>query len=278
MTQVSTAIRIAASRLETTSDTPRLDAELLMAHALGIDRSTLLLGAMHDPVPDGFDALVTRRAAHEPLAYITGHQAFWDLDLKVTPDVLIPRADSETLIETAIALRDDMPPHRIADLGTGSGALLLAAISIWPDANGLGIDSSLAALAVAQHNGQANGLGDRVQFAAIDWTKPGWSDALQGPFDLILANPPYVETGANLAPNVRDYEPHAALFAGNDGLDDYRILIPQMPMLLAAGGIAIFEIGASQAVAVSALARAAGLSVDICQDLAGNDRAAILSV
>jgi release factor glutamine methyltransferase len=277
LNRVSTAIRIAATRLEGISETPRLDAELLMAHALGVERSALLLDAMGSKAQQNFDELVDRRAAFEPLAYITGRQGFWDLDLIVTPDVLIPRADSETLIEAAIAVRGDNPPCRIADLGTGSGALLLAALSVWPQSTGLGIDASDAALAVARQNAGRCGMHERAHFTFVDWTSDDWVQAMHGPYDLILANPPYVETTALLAPNVRNYEPHSALFAGADGLDDYRILIPQMSALLARGGVAIFEIGATQADAVSAIATGAGLNVQIRQDLAGHDRAVILT-
>jgi len=277
VTEVSTAIRIAAARLKGNSETPRLDAELLMAHALGIERSTMLLGAMQDEVPEHFNRLVERRAAFEPMAYITGRQAFWDLELVVTPNVLIPRADSETLIEAAIAFCNDNPPMRIADLGTGSGALLLAALSVWPQSSGLGIDASAAAIAIASRNAIICGRQKRAHFKVIDWTQDDWVQSMDGPFNLILANPPYVETTASLAPNVRNYEPHSALFAGTDGLDDYRLLIPKMRDLLAPHGIAILEIGATQAHAVRIIAAQSGLSTQIRKDLAGHDRAAILS-
>uniref|UniRef100_UPI003593EF5F N5-glutamine methyltransferase family protein n=1 Tax=Blastomonas sp. TaxID=1909299 RepID=UPI003593EF5F len=143
---VAYALRSATQALADISDTPRLDSELLMADALGVSRSALLLGRMHDPVPSGFAPRLARRAAHEPLAYITGRQEFWGLDLVVSPAVLIPRADSETLIEAAMDVCAKCPPARILDLGTGSGALLLAALTIWPDAHGTGSDASEAAL------------------------------------------------------------------------------------------------------------------------------------
>jgi release factor glutamine methyltransferase len=187
--------------------------------------------------------------------------------------VLIPRADSETLIEAAIeAFAGRAAPARILDLGTGSGALLLAALSAFPDALGVGVDASAAALAIASHNAQAVGFGARAAFQNLSWRDAGWADAL-GQFDLILCNPPYVEDGAPLDATVALYEPHSALFAGTEGLDDYRILLPQIPALLSAAGAAIFEIGYTQGDAVSDLARKSGLSTEMRRDLGGNPRA-----
>lgn len=292
---VGEAMRAAAARLAVTSDTARLDAEWLMAHALGVSRSDMLLRAMRDPVPASFIAMVDRRAAHEPVAYITGTAEFYGLELAVTTATLIPRSDSETLINAAQAAFQDRPgPQRILDLGTGSGALLLAAMTIWQAADGLGLDQSDAALLVAIRNAQtrANTLmgfvagapeelpkprADRglVRFIQRDWHTPGWLDDL-GTFDLVLCNPPYVETEAVLDAAVRNHEPPTALFAGPEGLDDYRVLIPQLGALMAPGGVAVFEIGASQADAVSAIAAAAGFSADLRLDLAGRPRALIL--
>ncbi|WP_430388721.1 peptide chain release factor N(5)-glutamine methyltransferase [Blastomonas fulva] len=273
---IAEALREATQTLARVSDTPRLDAELLMAHTFGISRSTLLLNRMRDDVPAAFAALIARRSAHEPVAYITGRQDFWTLTLKVTPAVLIPRADSETLIEAAIGALTERPPARILDLGTGSGALLLAAMSEWPKAQGVGVDASADALAIAQSNATALGFADRTQMLPGDWRHPGWQQPLPGPFDLIVCNPPYVETTAALAPQVMEHEPHSALFAGEDGLDDYRILIPALPALLAPQGIAILEIGAAQRASVTPLAEASGFGLDCRQDLAGHDRALIL--
>jgi release factor glutamine methyltransferase len=266
---VSEAIRTAAERLAATSDTARLDAEVLMAHALGATRSALLLGHMRDPAPAAFAALVERRAAHEPVAYIVGTQDFHGLALRVTPAVLIPRGDSEALVEAALVAR----PHarRVLDCGTGSGALLLAVLAELPAARGIGIDRSPAALAVAAANAHALGLAPRSAFLQRDWTAPGWTAGLGG-CDLVLANPPYIETTAELAPSVRDHEPAGALFAGSEGLDDYRRLIPALAGLLAPGGVALLEIGAAQAEAVSALGAAAAFVPRVHCDLAGRDR------
>ncbi|MBB3859690.1 release factor glutamine methyltransferase [Novosphingobium hassiacum] len=267
---VAQALRDATARLAATSDTARLDAEVLMAHALGCTRSDLLLRHMTGEVPPGFAALVERRLGHEPVAYITGSQEFYGLDLTVSPAVLIPRGDSETLIDAAREAFADATPQRVLDLGTGSGALLLAAATLWPQAEAIGIERSPDALAVATANGRRHA--PHAQFIAGDWTLPNWSAAL-GRFDLVLANPPYVEDAADLAPSVRAHEPAQALFAGPDGLDDYRALIPQIPGLLSVCGIAMIEIGWTQTEAVIALAQAAGLTAKLHHDLGGRPRA-----
>ncbi|EJU10718.1 N5-glutamine S-adenosyl-L-methionine-dependent methyltransferase [Sphingomonas sp. LH128] len=271
---VADAIRDAALRLAQTSDTARLDAEVLMAHALGVTRSQLLLGRMRDPAPEGFAALVERRAAHEPVAYITGTAEFYGLELAVTPATLIPRGDTETLIEAAREALAARPPARILDLGTGTGALLLAALSVWPEAQGVAIDISADTLAVAQTNADRHAPAARLLVA--DWTKPGWSVDL-GRFDLILTNPPYVEDSAELDTSVRAFEPAGALFSGPEGLDDYRVLVPQLPGLMAPGGVAMVEIGWRQAEAVAAIGAAAGLSSRVHRDLGGRDRVVAFS-
>lgn len=272
---VAEAIRAAALRLAATSDTARLDAEVLMAHLLGASRSDLLLRRMTDPCPPGYAALVERRVEHEPVAYITGTQDFYGLPFVVSPAVLIPRGDSEVLVEAALALRPE--PRRILDCGTGSGALLLAVLAQLPAATGIGIDRSAEALAVASANAASLGLTGRTEMRLADWAVPGWADGF-GQFDLILANPPYVEDAAQLDPSVRDHEPAGALFAGPDGLDAYRALIPQLPGLLAPGGTALVEIGASQAQAVGAIAARSGLDAKVHPDLAGRDRALELKI
>lgn len=267
MADSAALLRTAAAALP--GDTPRLDAELLLAHALGVARLELL--ARPRPVPDAalarFEALLERRRAHEPVAYILGAREFWSLDILVTPDVLIPRPDSETLIEVARDALVDRPPARILDLGTGSGALLLAALSLWPAATGLGIDASPAALSVATANAGRLGLAARARFAEADWGRD-----LAPPFDLILANPPYVAEGADLPADVFDHEPHTALFAGADGLDAFRCLLPDIARLLGPTGIAVVECGDGQAEAVVALARPLGLDGTVHADLSGRPR------
>lgn len=269
---VREALASAAARLGDVGDTPRLDGELLMAHALGLEREAMLLGALEVPAPAAFEPLLARRMACEPVAYITGRRDFWTLRLSVTPAVLIPRPDSETLIEAAIEAFGGRAPRRILDLGTGSGALLLAALDRWPDATGLGVDLSPAAIALAGENGVRLGMGDRAQF------RPGdWGAGLGERFDLILCNPPYVEAGAALPPDVRLYEPPLALFAGPDGLAAYRILARQLPGLLEPGGVAALEIGAGQAAAVSGLFAAESLTATPRHDLAGRIRCLVIT-
>ncbi len=269
-------LRAASAELSAASPTPRLDAELLMAHALGMSRPDMLLRIDDMTAPPGFADLVARRAAQEPIAYITGTQDFWDLTLDVTPDVLIPRPDSETLIEAAQALLSAVPPRRIADLGTGSGALLLAALRIFSQAQGVGIDASAAAIGVARGNADRHGLSRRARFALADWRVAGWAAALEGPCDLILCNPPYVESGAAMPQSVAAYEPATALFAGPDGLDDYACLLPQLTALLAQGGTALFEIGAEQWSPLRDLAEQNGFDAALRRDLADKPRAIVL--
>lgn len=270
---VAEALREATQRLAATSDTARLDAELLMAHALGVSRSDLLLRHMRDEAPITFPALVERRTAHEPIAHILGHQEFFGLSFIVTPDVLIPRGDSETIVRAALEAATGA--CRALDMGTGSGALLLAVLHEMTQAHGIGLDASPGALAVARRNVKRLGMERRADMRLADWTKPGWADDL-GRFDLVICNPPYVEDDAPLDPDVRDYEPASALFAGPEGLDDYRIIIPQLPQLLTKNGVAVLEIGASQASAVAEIARDHGFAASAHKDLGGRDRALVL--
>jgi release factor glutamine methyltransferase len=272
------ALRAATEKLSNTSATPRLDAELLMAHALQLERGQMLLRRHELEVPSEFTALIERRAVGEPIAYIRGVQEFWDLAFSVTPDVLIPRGDSETLIEAAQRhFENRPPPPNILDLGTGSGALLLTALSLFPQALGTAVDASAAALAVAKRNAQRLGFVDRCSFHHASWRDVGWAVDL-GQYDVILCNPPYVETDAPLDRSVRDFEPALALFSGTDGIEDYAILIPQIPALLSPGGIAIFELGKGQCEAVSKIAQNSGLNATANKDLAGIERALVLCV
>lgn len=261
-------LRRATDRLNLVSATPRLDAEILLSHALGISREALLLGS--HVVPDGFQSLIARRLAYEPIAYIIGTRDFWTVTLKVAPGVLIPRPDSETLIEAAVAYFGKIGPRRVLDLGTGSGALLLAALDHWPAATGVGTDTSDAALSIARANVEAIAPG-RAETRIGGWEGTGDT------FDLILCNPPYVATGEALPRVVVDWEPACALFAGEDGLDNYRVLAAVLRPQLVPAGIACIEIGHEQLEAVTALFEVQGFKVDCRADLAGRDRCLVVS-
>lgn len=259
-------------------ENPRLEARLLLAHALGTTTDALLRDT-RAPVPAEaaarFGTLLRRRMAHEPVAHLLGTRGFWTLDLAVSPATLIPRPDSETLIEAALDLfRERRAPGRILDLGTGTGCLLLAALSEFPGAFGVGVDRSAEAAALAARNARANGLADRAAFLVGDW-----ADALSGCFDLILCNPPYIESAviAGLDPEVAQFEPRSALDGGADGLDNYRRVTEALPALLAPEGVAILELGIGQARAVGSLAGDAGLAVlGTRSDLGGVERALLL--
>jgi len=257
---------------------PQADARLLLAHALRLDRTQLIAQAdriLEAREIDAVSALAARRLRHEPVARIFGQKEFWSLPLAVTPDVLVPRPETETVVEAAldVVVRDAlrMEKLRLLDIGTGSGALLLALLSELPNATGTGTDISVAALQVARANAERNALAGRCTFIACDV-----ASGLAGPFDLIVANPPYVIRAeiASLAPDVRDYDPHLALDGGADGLDAYRAIAAQAPRLLASGGRLIVELGAGQEQAVRALFTKAGLRVTrVRADLAGIPRA-----
>jgi release factor glutamine methyltransferase len=268
---VRVALAGATQRLIPTSASPRLDAELLMAHALGSSREQLLLARLDDQAPSAFAPFLARRVAGEPVAYITGRRAFWTIELEVGPGVLVPRPDSETLIEAAVAHFGAKGPGTILDLGTGPGTLLLAALAEWPHARGLGVDRSAEALDYARRNAARLGLADRVALQLGDW-----GAGLDGPFDLILCNPPYVEAGAPLPRDVAEWEPHEALFSEADGLGDYRRLAPEIARLLAPNGLACVEIGAGQEGEVAALFAGQGLRVSARPDLAGITRCLVL--
>ncbi len=272
MTAISRALSRATEQLGKVSDTPRLDAELLMAAALGIGRDRLILDAPKGEVPASFSGFVERRKSGEPVAYITGHRAFWTIDLEVGPGVLIPRPDSETLIAAAVEhFAGTQGPRRILDLGTGPGTLLLAALDEWPKATGLGIDASDAALEYARSNADRLGMRSRATLRVGNWAQ-----GLGEQFDLILCNPPYVASDAEVGPGVAEFEPAEALFAGSDGLDDYRRLAPQIGGLLAPGGLAAIEIGFDQAESAARLFEAQGLDPVLARDLGDRPRALII--
>jgi release factor glutamine methyltransferase len=270
---VARAVGDAARQLAETSDTARLDAELLMAEALGIDRDRLILNPPDREPPKRFWMMVERRKSGEPVAYITGRRAFWNIELHVGPGVLIPRPDSEVLISSALEHFDGRPaPQRILDLGTGPGTLLLAALDLWPEATGIGVDSSRQALSYAAANARRLGLEPRAQLKLGDW-----ADGITGSFDLILCNPPYVAEDEPLGAGVAEHEPEEALFAGPEGLDSIRRVAPQIPRLLAKAGLAAIEIGATQGKAAKKLLARDSLKGRIVQDLGGRDRAVLLT-
>jgi release factor glutamine methyltransferase len=270
---IARALADATRQLSRTSDTARLDCELLMAEAFNIDRDRLLLSPPDRAVPDRFWAMMERRSNGEPVAYITGRRAFWNIELHVGPGVLVPRPDSEVLIAAALEHFEGTDgPARILDLGTGPGTLVLAALDIWPNATGIGIDIARGALSYAAANARRLGFESRLKLV-----QGNWADGLLEQFDLILCNPPYVADHAELGVGVREYEPDEALFAGKEGLDAYRALAPQLPRLLVRGGLAAVEIGPEQGEAVSALLARDGLRARVAPDLAGRPRAALLT-
>jgi release factor glutamine methyltransferase len=244
-------------------DSPELDARILIGHALGLDHAALAAaGARKLSVDEesAIGALVQRRLAREPVARIIGSKEFWSLNLAIDAATLVPRPETETIVEAALAAIEARGPRtralRIADLGTGSGAILLALLSELPNAFGVGTDVSLGALTLAQSNARRLGL-SRAAFVACDTAA-----ALRGPFDVIVSNPPYIasaDIGA-LAPEVRLFDPRLALDGGPDGLISYRAIAAAAPALLAADGLVVVELGIGQAEPVASLFAAAGLA------------------
>jgi release factor glutamine methyltransferase len=281
---VATARQALAAQLRQAGiDSADADARLLIAHALGIDRTAIMTNgerALTTQERLTLDALTERRIDHEPVARIFGVKEFWSLTLHIGPAVLVPRPETETVVEAALdfivrgSLR--MESLRILDIGTGSGALLLALLSELPNARGTGTDISTPALGVARVNAERFGLAALCTFVTCDI-----ADGLPGPFDLIVSNPPYIahDEIATLAPDVRDYDPALALDGGSDGLDAYRAIALDARRLLAPGGRLIVELGAGQESAVSTLFTNAGLTVGAARnDLAGIPRALSVSV
>lgn len=264
-----------ARRLVTAGiDTARLDARVLLGHAMGADPATLLPGSGRVVAPDtetAYAALLARREAREPVSHIVGAREFRGLRFHVTAQVLDPRADSETVVDLALRFLPADRPCRIADLGTGSGCLLLSLLAERPLATGLGIDRSVAALGVARENAVVLGLSGRATFLAANWL-----DGLAGTLDLVIANPPYIPSAGidALEPEVARHEPRLALDGGMDGLDCYRAILPALPGRLAATGFAVLEHGAGQSGALAGLVTASGLRViATARDLAGHERA-----
>jgi release factor glutamine methyltransferase len=258
-------------------DSPELDARLLTGHALGLDHTGLTIEASR-PITDdeahAIDVLAARRLAREPVARILGHKEFWGVPVRLSPATLVPRPETETVVEAALAAVDSGGPRqrplRIADLGTGSGALLVALLTELPNARGIATDVSLEALQTARDNARRLELARRASFAACDF-----GAALSGPFDVIVSNPPYVMSGdiAGLAPEVH-HDPRRALDGGPDGLDYYRTIAGQMDGLLKPGGHLVVELGFGQEVQVTTIFRMAGLVPRPTHtDLAGIPRA-----
>ena len=272
---IAEALRAGAARLQGIADNPRFEARLLLAHALDCAQNDLIRDPQRPIDPAPFEALLARRVGHEPIAHIIGRREFWSLSFEVSPAALIPRPDSETVIESALdAFADRAPPERILDLGTGTGCLLLALLHEFPGASGVGVDLEPAAAALARRNAVRLGLIDRAAFVAGDWTDP-----LAGRFDLIVSNPPYIAEPdmAGLMPEVGRFEPRRALAAGVDGGDAYRTIIPRLRESLTANGVAVLELGAGQDDMVAAIARRSGFDVSLRLDLAGIPRAISLS-
>ena len=261
------------------ADEATVDAEVLARHALGWDRAALV-ARWRDPAPSGFserlDVLVARRAAREPVAYITGHREFWGLDFEVTPDVLIPRPETELVVDEARRFaREVRVPHSVVDVGAGSGCLAIALAREFPDARVTGTDISSAALAVARRNADRLGVSDRLTLIETDLL-----DGAPAAADLIVSNPPYVPAGdaPSLPPEVGLHEPHAALFGGDgDGLDIVRRLLASAATHLAPGGRLVMEFGFGQEMAVRDAAREAGWTmVRVTPDLQAIPRVAVL--
>jgi release factor glutamine methyltransferase len=260
-------------------DSPDLDSRILIGHALGLDHAALAAAATRSLGADeesAIAALASRRLAGEPVARILGYKEFWSLPLRVDAATLVPRPETETVVEAALAAIDAGGPRprelRIADLGTGSGALILALLSEFPNAFGIGTDTSFMALVTARDNASRLAL-TRAKFIACNMTA-----ALRGPFDAIVSNPPYIASGdiAMLAPDVRDFDPHLALDGGTDGLDFYRAIAAAAPALLAPGGALVVELGIGQAEPVAHLFAAVGLAPSPPHpDLNGTPRALV---
>lgn len=270
-----TAVALTAAGI----DNARFEARLLLAHAAGVTIEWLVAHGDEAPPPavvEALRALTARRIRREPMAYVVGEREFWGLPFKVSPAVLVPRPDSETLIEAALALMPGRAESwRIVDLGVGSGCLLLTLLREFPNARGVGMDASAEALSVAQGNANALGVGARTRLVSGDWRHQGWAGQLGGPFDLLVSNPPYIETEAidGLMPEVARFEPRLALDGGGDGLAAYRTIAGQAAGLVVPGGRVLIEAGEGQVPDISALLSEAGFAVGSpWKDLGGIDR------
>lgn len=259
----------AADRLQAVSGSPRLDAELLLAHLLECDRSALIVRSRDSLAPqtcDDFERLLQRRRAGEPLAYLTGRREFWSLVLQVTPDVLVPRPETELLVEWGLACLAGRRAPRVADLGTGSGCIALAIASERPDAQVQAMDASPAAIAVAKDNAR------RLELERVSFEIATFAQFQSAPMDLVLANPPYVADGdPHLA--ALEHEPRTALVADDEGMADLRQIAGRALEWLVPGGWLLMEHGAGQGAAVREILAQAGLAdVETRRDLAGLER------
>jgi len=258
-------------------DNPRLDARILVGHVLGIDPSMLFAHPemeIGDAQYDSIEKAAHRRLAHEPVSRIIGRREFWSLDFDVTPDVLDPRPDTETLVSAILALKPSLPgPVRILDLGTGTGCILLALLSAWPEATGVGVDISEKAAKVAKGNAAKLGLSNRSAFRV-----GSWCDGISETFDIVVSNPPYIPAGdiSLLQPDVKNFDPLAALAGGEDGLAAYRAIFSDLRHVLKAGGSFGLEFGAGQETAVTELAKEKGFRIAAnYRDLAGIERCVV---
>lgn len=275
MISVAEALKRATARLAATGiESARLDARVLLAHVLGIPSNEVALSQQELTAEQqgAFEALMARRAAKEPVAYIVGIKEFHGLEFEVGPGVLVPRPDSETLVEQVMCeFPDRNASLEVLDLGSGTGCLLLSFLAIYPNATGLGIDRSAAALEWANRNRRGLGLEDRAQLAHCDW-----NDMQPRAYDVVFANPPYVASADLSAADDLSHEPQAALDGGPDGLSAYRSIAPLLPTLLSPGGKAFLEIGAGQGPSIAKLLVAQGLKVlRIAEDLAGIPRCVV---
>lgn len=273
------AVNGAARRLAAAGvDGARLDARLIVGRAAGLEAAALLARSENPASPEQIrriEDMVARRARREPMAHILGEREFWSLTFRVTRDTLVPRPDTETLVQGALDWAADRggpqgDPLRVLDLGTGTGCILLSLLSEWPGAQGVGVDISPSALAVAHENAERLGLAARARFLAGDW-----GAGLDGPFDVIVTNPPYVAEGdlAGLEPEVAEFDPRGALSGGTDGLAAYREIAPVIRALIAFEGAAFLEIGQGQDAEVFRMLEGAGLRViGALKDLAGVTR------
>lgn len=269
--------RQALLRAGLTVENARIDAEVLARHALGWDRARLLADGREPMPPDvdrHYSALIERRATREPIAFITGHREFWGLGFDVSPDVLIPRPETELIVEAACERRGQFDGLRtIVDVGTGSGCLAIALACEFPAARVLATDISAAALGIASRNAVRHGVDRRVTFVRGDLLEP-----VQGPVDLVVSNPPYVPSGVELSPDIVRFEPPIALYSGRDGLTLVRRLVASVRSRLADGGLFVVEFGLGQDDEVETLARDAGWrDVTIKEDLQGIPRVAVMT-